>query len=384
MRNKSGKIIAAILVLLLTASTYSQEEDKDLQEQLLTIGADAAPRYMLPFMEIIGTGLNNGWYKSSKKISMFGLPVGISAASFALTGGKVTESMKTFDFSGSLYIRGIVESQIEEEFAFLSQDMKDSILEAFPETVEFEKNNVPTIFGATEPESLTIAELLEEYPEAYETIEQINPELAASGLPLPFIGIIPTDYWAALPNINFITVGLTKLPIIDNIQIGLSYIPEFEDEVEHLGTVKFNYLSYKIQHEFTPFLPVLNKFGFLHTSWFFASNNISLDVDNVLMDLNCWNAMLHTSVDFKFLLVLGIGAYVGAGFESNSMDIEVKKLSGLPGLPGFKLSMEPKRSPKTQIGARLSVLNFDVWGEYNIGDLNSYTIGVTLLSLDGL
>lgn len=376
------------LLIIFSTSLFSQEEavDEQLDEQLLSIGADAAPKYMTPFMQVIGTGLNNGWFKSSKSFTMFGLPFGFNAGSFAFTGGLITDEMRTFNFSGELPLRGIVESAYQGQMPDnpIAKALLEQAFEELPETVEFEKNNVPTIFGSATPESLSVMELLDGDTDAINAINALDPDLANTKVQLPFVGIIPGDFWASIPNINTLTVGIKKVPLINNIQVGVSYIPPFEQTLPGLGDVKFNYLSYKIQHEITPFLPFLKHQKLIHASWFYAANTMDLQVGSVSMDVNSWNAMANASIDFKILKIIGLGVFGGIGYESNGMDVVVDKLAGLPGLPGFTMKVDPKRSPKTSLGARFSLFIFDVWGEYNIGQIQSYTFGITAVAFDGL
>lgn len=381
---KNTIIILAILFPLVVGA---QDAGPELQEQLLTIGAEAAPKYLTPFMQVIGTGLNNGWYKSSKNFSMFGLPIGFNAGSMAFTGGLITDDMRTFDFTGTINLKPIIEEpareRLEATYPGVPSAFIDSIMGTLPQEATFTKTNVPTIFGSQVPEELSVADLLEGDPAALSTINQIDPTIASQSVPLPFIGMIPGDFWASVPNINLLTVGIKKIPLINNIQAGVSYVPSVDRNLPGLGDVQFKYLSYKIQHNINHMLFLGNQKTF-NISGYYAANSMDLKVGTVSMDVKSWNAMANVSLDLKILGIIGLGAFVGAGYESNGMDVVVDTHPGLPGLPGFAIKVDPKRSPKTGVGGRLSFLIFDVWGEYNIGQVQSYTFGITAIAFDGL
>ncbi|MFC1584018.1 DUF6588 family protein [Fibrobacterota bacterium] len=374
---KPRSTFSVILPMILINVFCSRAQDKDLDRVLLEMGKDAAPGYLSPFMNTMGTGMNNGWHNSSKSLSFLGLPMGISVASMAFTIGQITDEMRTFDFKGDIPLRLLMdESLLPPGFP----------MDTLPEYITVEKNDVATIYGSDEIDSLTWGDIISQtdYPILYDLIfnDPAGPQRDPNenAFPLPFRGLVPGDWWGSLPNITAATVGLRKIPLIDNIQLGLSYVPTLERNVEGIGTMKFDFLSYKVQHEFTALIPVINKMKILHGSWYYAQNKLNLQAGGASMEMNNWVGMVNASVDLKFLF-LGLGVFAGAGYESSSMSLEV---AASDGLQGFSAEVPADRTLRQQIGARASLFMFDVWGEYNRGQINSYTLGITLLAFNGL
>ena len=91
--------------------------------------------------------------------------------------------------------------------------------------------------------------------------------------------------------------------------------------------------------------------------------------------------MLNGSVDGK-LLFLGAGLFAGIGFEGSNITSDIDMSS--VGLPNYSLEIPGNNSFRVKVGGRLSFTIFDVWATSNFGSISSYTLGVTLVGLNGL
>jgi hypothetical protein len=100
------------------------------------------------------------------------------------------------------------------------------------------------------------------------------------------------------------------------------------------------------------------------------------------LKLNAFSALFNLSADFKIAGV-GLGAFAGAGYEHTGMTCKVNPESGNK-LPGFSRKFSAQRRPRIQTGVRASPGFVDIWGEFNLGKINSLAVGITVLAFNGL
>jgi hypothetical protein len=178
---------------------------------------------------------------------------------------------------------------------------------------------------------------------------------------------------------TMLTVGLNKLPVINNLQVGLSYLPE----VGAKGMGSVGMLGLKLQHELTPHIPIVGKMPFLHISAMYAINNVSMESGLASLDFKNWIAQVNGSLDAKVPVLGGAGIYGGLGLEGSKMIFDVSMAQY--GLPDVKdLEIKGDNLLRLTIGARLSILIFDIYADANIGSTTILNAGITLLSLNGL
>jgi hypothetical protein len=251
---------------------------------------------------------------------------------------------------------------------------------SLPKTVHFEKSGVPTIFGPSEAESTSIGELFSELnttnPALYAVLIAALGPNARDKIPLPFIGLdVPDMMPSPALQVTALTLGIKKIPVIDNVQLGIRYMPSID-----AGDFSLSWWGIKLQHEFTRFVPVVKNLPFLHTSAYWAMNSISMDLGPASIDQGNWVAMVNASADVKFLI--GLGAFIGLGYESSSLDMSVDMSKA--DLPSYSLSIDGSNGFRFQPGVRISLLNFDIYGAMNLGSVTTYEAGITLIGLNGL
>jgi hypothetical protein len=100
------------------------------------------------------------------------------------------------------------------------------------------------------------------------------------------------------------------------------------------------------------------------------------------LKLNAFSALFNLSADFKIASV-GLGAFAGAGYEHTGMSCKVKP-DKKNELPGFSRKFSAQRRPRIQTGIRISPGFVDIWGEFNMGKINSLAVGITVLAFNGL
>jgi hypothetical protein len=365
-------------------------------DALSKIGQDAAKGFVGPFVTLIGTGMNSGWYNSSKSLSMFKLPVGISVASISAPFINIDDKMRTFKFEGTLPVADMVDPMLPTGGKM--KNIKDGTVLSPPVpglqlSIPFSADSVPTIFGSDSGRKVTLKEL---FSQANDTTKDVlfkshtyfsvfyPAQLdSTDSIPLPFTGLNWQGIMPGIPAVTAITVGVKNIPVIDNIQLGLRFIPEIDLSSFGMdGLPKVSQLGVKVQYEFTQWLPVMGSVPFIHTSAFWAMNNLKLTADSSSLTQSNWIAMVNVSADAK-LPVIGAGIFMGVGIEKSNLLLDVK-MPAASGVPNFSVDIPGDNSFRFQVGPRFSIANFDIWGEVNLGSVTSYAVGVTVIGLNGL
>ncbi|OGS35664.1 MAG: hypothetical protein A2293_01585 [Elusimicrobia bacterium RIFOXYB2_FULL_49_7] len=372
---RKSLVIASLLITAMVTSV--KVEGFDMGQSLMEIGKDAAQGYLSPAVTVFGTGMNAGWYNSSKSLTMFKLPIGISVFSMSEAFANIDEDMQTFTFNGKLPTAPIMDPVVANaNLPGIStwQQLVDAN-PSLPKEIPFSADGVPTVFGSDEPRKLTVAELFAADPAAA-TLLFTTIGLPNDTVSLPFVGMDYTGLSPSLPAVTAFTIGVKAIPVIDNMQLGVRWFPEMK-----LGDVgKIGQFGFKIQHEFTRFVPVVKDLPFLHTSAYWAMNSLNIDAGSASLEQSNWVIMANASADAKFFI--GLGAFIGLGFESSSMTLDVDMTEA--GLDNYSLTIDGDNGFRFQTGLRLSLLNFDIYADANFGAVTSYNTGITLIGLNGL
>jgi hypothetical protein len=380
----------------------------NLGKKLQKVGEDAAQGYLGPFVTVFGSGMNSGWHNSAKPLSLFNkLPIGVSVLSVNIPAVRITDDMRTFDFAGDLPVASIlpgvdinavnslivnahsryptVASRVENELGYGLDGLGlDSV-------VHFEAEDQPTVFGPKEADEVAVDTLLGADSKAMKTARAFNAiqkELgnteATDTIPigtmvkLPFKGIIDApDFVPTVPSAT-IQVGLSRIPVIDNITAGLRFVPP----VPFGDFGRFGQIGAKLQYEFLHKVPVIGKIRPLNASVSWAINTMSLEAGDAatLKQLN-WIGMISASVD-KNIGPLGLGVFVGVGVENSRLTLDVTMPENSL-LDDFSAELKGDNTFRLQLGPRISVAVFDIWGNINVGSVTSYNAGVTVLGLNG-
>ncbi len=200
--------------------------------------------------------------------------------------------------------------------------------------------------------------------------------VAGDTVKLPFKGIDFKGTAPSIPSLTVLNLGIKKIPIIDNIQLGLRMIPE--QKIGDFG--KVSQLGIKVQHEITRYIPFMSKIPFIHSSAYWAMNNLDIKIGPATIAQHNWVAMVNASADAKFLL--GLGVFAGLGMENSNMNLKVDMSK--QDLPSFEIDIPGKNGFRAQVGARLSLLIFDIYADANYGAITTYNVGITVLGLNGL
>lgn len=384
-RNRFAVVLGILLVALVpVAFAQTDSSDDGFGSTLGDIGQDAAKGYLGPIATFLGTSMNSGWYNSSKSLGMFGLPVGISVGSISEGFLNVDDNMRFFTFSGNIPLAAIVDPMLPA-----GQKMAD--LKALPGNdslqlaVPFSIDSVPTVFGPDSGRQVTIGELFASANDTTRNRLLKSPGFGIAApldsndvVELPFAGIDFKGLMPTIPNATMFTLGVKKIPVVDNIQLGLRFLPEIE-----LGDFgKVSQFGVKVQHELTHLLPIASSLPFFHTSAYWAMNNLTIAAGPATLKQSNWIAMVNASVDAK-LPVVSAGAFIGVGIESSNLALDVA-MDSTSGLPNFSMDIPGDNKFRFQVGPRFALGIFDIWADANFGSVTSYNAGITLIGLNGL
>ncbi|OGJ89459.1 MAG: hypothetical protein A2487_12740 [Candidatus Raymondbacteria bacterium RifOxyC12_full_50_8] len=351
---------------------FASSVKADLQEDITKLVGDNATSYIHPITNSLGVGMNSGWYNSSKSYKLFGLPIGLQA-NFGMGVSMTNDDLRKYDFEGEINVDGV--PGLSGIFSALNTELQAAGYDTLPSKISLNKADVPTIVGAEEAPVFTLANLLP----ATSVADMRTFNVTANGFGQDTIPLDDTLF-ALPPGLN-----LEAVPYIPNVginiglpfkvQLGLRYFPT--TSVPDFGDVGL--LGLKVQYEFTEWVPVVNNLPLLHTSAFWAMNNLEMGV----LELNNWISMVNVSADFKFLI--GLGIYGGIGIESSTMNLNYTVNAPGTALDGQKVSLSDEGDNffRAQAGVRLSLLIFDIFADANFGETTSYNLGIGI-GLNGL
>ena len=396
--------------------------DPTWTQNIQEMGANAAKGYAEPMQIGLGTGMNSQWDYSSKTQSFMGLPVGISFyVGYPIV--MVSNGMKTFDFNGTIpsgaLLNSLTASYPTVNVDSLAQTLQSVTGKSWVAELDSVKNEnlkinvkgVPTIYGSDKKKSITLADLLSgshlgdlvtSYNHLADSINPIVDSLSKLGIStsykhmtkvntgdsiqLPFAGI-NTPIAPTLPPIG-VNVGFSHIPVLDNITLGARWVPTVSNS--KLGSVGM--LGFTVQHELTPEIPVLSHVPFLHFGMMYGYNSFSISANSngtEAVSIKSTNqiGMLTFSIDPKFPVV-SFGVFGGIGYEASDLSLNVQALHFVTQgdtltVPAFTLDLNSQKSLRTQIGLRLTLGVFDIYGSMDNGITTTYNVGVAV-GLNGL
>lgn len=331
------KITLASCLLIFTVSRSNAQIDFDT---FLEAGiADAntlLESYMEPAFVGFGIGMNSGWYNTAKPHKFLGFDLNIS-----VSAAKVPDSKQFFTFVNSDY-----------QNVSLS-DPAD--------------NRLPTLFGpnlgADDLPELTF----------YEPGSNKQNELVRITAPTG-LGIEEEFHINAVP-VPMVQLGVG---LIKGTEVKLRYIPEltFESDGQEDGSVKL--FGIGVMHDIKSLLPA-DKLLPLDLSLFVGytslTSNVYVDADAGQFAQFDASAITAQVVASKKIAILT--AFAGLGYAKSDVDFALKgdyttETETYTDPISFNYSNSGLRA---NVGLRLSLLIFNISGEYAIQEYNTYTIG---------
>jgi len=353
--------VSGLIAFLLLGTSYA-----DLKDDIVKLVGDNATSYIHPLTNSMGVAMNSGWYNSSKSYKFMTAPIGLQVY-VGVPISMINDDLRTYNFDGKVQTANL--------------GLTPAVITALglPNTLSIKKDKVPTLVGDETGVNVTMEELLLANGISQTTIDNavttfpglFNKNQVVFALP----GGIPKA-----ADLSFMPYTLPSLGVNVGLpfkaQVGLRMWPK--TNVPNLGSI--SQFGMKAQYEFTQWVPVFAKLPLLHSSIYYAFNNVNL-FD--LLKLNNWTTMVNVSGDFKFLM--GLGVYGGIGIQGSTMKLDYTVPASVIGLGGTKVSLSDKGDNSTvaQVGARFSVALFDIMADATFGKTTSYYLGVGL-GMNGL
>jgi hypothetical protein len=229
-----------------------------MDAMLREMGEEAAEGYLKPLMQTLGAGLHSCRHNSSQSLSFMGVPMGISLATAGMAFGRIDNDMKSFNKTARI---AIDESLLD--LSHLDNNEKSIVRDHLPEFQSVKLSDAPSVYGTSSPPSVRLGSL---FPDGgrYDTLFTDYQGTGKAPLldsnqqvSLPIQGLVSGDWWFSLPDFTFFTFGFKSIPVIDNIQIGISYLPPYYWKIDGIGEHKYQVFSYKVQHEWSALVPRL-------------------------------------------------------------------------------------------------------------------------------
>lgn len=327
MRDRFCISLCALFLGLLLAPPLSHAQE--LGEELSAIGEQYAEGYVSPLTEALGADLNGGLFRTADVGDGFipGLPFNVYLG-VSTSGALIPDSRKAFTF--------------ERE----TIQQNGQTIEVFANTVD---NQVPTIFGNTDPEGQLIFREPNTNQTTSRNVIRGLVDTPVAPLPVPQLGIgavMGTDvqirYLPSMSYSNYGNVGLTGLAVRHDLD---QYVPG-PTPLSIAAQVAWNELV--IEDEGTE---VLNASG--------------------------WAANLQAS---KSLPVAPITFYGGLQYEEFSADYNYAFQSPFAGggETELTLSQEASNNVRALAGVTLTLAVLQINVDYALSQNNTLTAGVGL------
>ncbi|WP_068471619.1 DUF6588 family protein [Saccharicrinis aurantiacus] len=321
---KKAKLVLALI--LLTSTTYAQFGNKSIGD-FLSLGTEDANTlanpYLAPMANMLGAGLNAGWYTSAKTHKTFGFDI-------TVTGAYMPTSNKSKTFNVADY-----ESQLNE---FKLADPSNSI----SPTVMGQMDNRPKLVSQSDPFGTEIS-----MPDGADLDYMVTPMITL-GLGLPYGFELKGRFTTELDLDDYGKFSLWGLGVQKEIK---EYIP---------GVKHVPFLNMSVLAAYTTLNAV--------TGVEFEESDGDLDVQS-----NAYTARLLVGANFPVVCF-----YTGLGYGNSNSDFNV--------IGDFVVNGETVTDPITQnfttstfdfnAGMRIRLGIFALHAEYTTGEYSAITGGV--------
>ncbi len=332
----------------------------DLEETISIMAGNNAEVYLAPLATAFGTNVNSGLFSSAKPHKILGFDVTMNVAF-----SQIPDDDTHYQFV-------ISSEDIQFTESFTGEDITVSLN---PNELYEDNRTAATIFGPDR--SYTIAV---DHDEAVDDIAmQIAGELpntTAEQVKTLYGNEINAFIQTALPPISTpkgFDIDLMPM-IIPQVALGLPYDVEVmlrgapPLKAGDLG--EFSYFGYGAKIGLNQFLPLENP---LYPRLSLGYYGMHLNLDDIVESHN-HIISLQASKSFPFLTVYG-----GYGLESSEVDVEYDYYTNeLTPPTKIEFSLDGSNESRVLLGARIKVFLFSVNLDYNMGEYESYNMGISI------
>lgn len=302
---------------------------QDLGGELSAIGEQYADGYVAPLTNAFGADLNAGLFRTANVGDGLipGLPfnvyLGVSAS-----GAFIPDSQKEFAFEGET----ITQNGQEVDVYVVTPD---------------NDNQVPTIFGDTDPEGDLVFE------------EQMTGQTRTEPLPPGLIDFPVAPL--AVPQLGIGSVAGTD--------VQLRYLPP--TSISNYGNVGLTGVA--VRHDLDQYLPGLTPLSLAAQA---AWNEVSVESDDSeVLNASGWAFNVHAS---KSLPVVPVTFYGGLQYEKLSVDYNYTFQSPFNGETEIDLSQDAANNVRALAGVSLTLAILRINVDYALSQNNTVTAGVGL------
>ncbi len=370
------KVIFILAMFLFAVSNiFAQDEGGELEETLKQLSESAARGYITPVVSIFGTNLNGGWFHRAPPPIKFGLKL-----EFGLVGMGTTipeeETYRHFSTSGSFRFN---QSQATEIVLNSGLGLPPLTQQALVDAVTHQNFTVgiegATVIGDSEGDDITVSfsggDITFTDPVSGLPLTQT---LASYDINLGFGGL--GDFLAEVPMVPFAAPQASIGTILGTSAV-FRYIPEidlpFVDITEDIG--KFSWFGWGVQHNPGVFFP----------------NPLPLDISIGFFKQSLKLGTLFqadtTAYGLTVSKTLGVGLfnitpYAGYLIEKSTLhftyDFTLDAGTLYEQTIPIDFELEGENKSRITVGLSLKLLMFNINADYNMGNYNSFTVGIMI------
>ena len=348
----------AIKYFLITAVSIGLGYSQSLEETVESMARANAQSYLGPMVTAFGMGINSGTYHNAKPHSFLGFDIkmGISFTPISDKGKiydfALPDALIDIDMGGTIGTISLNPSDIYEEDRTSStmfgenisnsieiddSELKSAIITALAISLSQPEDEISSIFG-TEIDNVV----------SNHNIQAIK---TPAGLNIPFVPM-------AVPQLS---VGLPM-----DIEITVRGTPSLESD--NFG--KLTYFGFGGKIGLNQFIPIPNIALPRIAVGYYSTNLAGGDI----MKMKNSIATLQVSKSIPFLTVYG-----GFGLENSSLDVDYTYTDALTNIQTpITFNLDGDNRFRTTVGGRLKLAMLTINADYNIGEFNTYNIGLGL------
>ena len=358
--------LAVLLVLIFSVSLIAQDEDKSLKHTLEGLSEDAARSYLSPISSAFGTDLNAGWFHRSPKPKMVGFTFEVG---FVGMGAFFPDDSKSFTETGQFRFNTDEAIQLlrNDPNTTDTYDQLNQIEQAVVDKLTSEEFSVEvsgaTIIGDSK-DYVTIT-----FPEhTFDDIVGTGTSYTVEGQTVE----LPVAGFKELADISYMPLMSTQFKIgtVLGTDATFRWLPKVKMK-EDLGT--FDFFGFGLQHNPAVYLPDVIPFDY-SLAFYTQTMNIGS-----LFKTKTTSFGINASKQFG-LRIFNVTPYAGFMYETSKMEVSYNYIVQLPNgieeeIP-IEFELEGKNQTRLTLGVNLMLLIFNLNADYNIGQYNSFSVGI--------
>jgi hypothetical protein len=364
-------IFTLAMFLFAVTNVFAQDEGGDLEETLQQLSESAARGYITPIVSIFGTNLNGGWFHRAPPPIKFGLKLEFGLVGMG-TSIPLEDTYRHFSTSGSFRFNQSQATEIVLNSGLgLPPESQQALVNAITNqnfTVGIEG---ATVIGASDDTieiTFTGDDINYTDPFAGPQTQTVAPyviDLGIGGL---------GDFLADVPMVPFAAPQASIGTVLGTSAV-FRYIPEIDvpliDITEDIG--KFSWFGWGVQHNPGVFFP--NPLP-LDVSIGFFKQSLKL---GTILEANT------TAYGLTVSKTLGVGLfnitpYAGYLIEKSTLhfayDFTLDAGTAYQQTIPIDFELEGENKSRITLGLSMKLLIFNINADYNLGNYNSWTVGI--------